>query len=132
MTLPPQWTSVWLLVLGLLYLPAAFDTLGYSICFDCLKYRYGTDGVCTHIGRVLSQFKETEDSNRWTFLRYLFNSMQRYFTNLSCVCYCHLWELQRVCSYLTHKTAVKVAKTMVSSHLHYCNFLLYHTKKDKY
>ena len=38
-------------------------------------------------------------------------------------------KLQRVGRYLTHETAVKVANAMVSSHLDYCNSLLYHTKK---
>ena len=41
----------------------------------------------------------------------------------------HNRPLQRVRSYLNHETAVKVANALVSSHLDYCNSLLYNTKK---
>ena len=54
------------------------------------------------------------------------NSMQRHVANLCCIGYYHLWELRR---YLNHKTAVKVDNALVSSHLDYCNSLLYHTNK---
>ena len=57
------------------------------------------------------------------------NSMQRHVANLCHTCYDHLWELQRVRRYLNHETAVKVANALVSSHLDYCNSLLYNTKK---
>ena len=57
------------------------------------------------------------------------NSMQRHITNLCRICYYHLWELRRIRRYLNHETAVKVANALTSSHLDYCNSLLYHTKK---
>ena len=57
------------------------------------------------------------------------NSMQRHVANLCRISYCHLRELRRVCRYLNHETAVKVANALVSSRLDYCNSLLYNTKK---
>ena len=57
------------------------------------------------------------------------NSMQRHVANLCCTCDCHLWELRRVSKYLNYEKAVKVVNALVSSHLDYCNSLLYHTKK---
>ena len=57
------------------------------------------------------------------------NSMQRHLANLCRTCYYHLRELQRVCRYLNHETAVKVANALVGSRLDYCNSLLYHRKK---
>ena len=57
------------------------------------------------------------------------NFVQRQVTYLCCICYYHLRELQRVCKYLNHETAVKVANALVSSHLDYCKSLLYHTKR---
>ena len=45
------------------------------------------------------------------------------------ISYYHLQELRRVCRYLNHETAVKVANALVSSRLDYCNSLLYNTKK---
>ena len=57
------------------------------------------------------------------------SSMQRHIANLCCTCYYHLWELRRVRRYLNYETAVKVANTLVSSRLYYCNSLLYHTKR---
>ena len=57
------------------------------------------------------------------------NSMQKHIANLCRTCYYHLWELQRVCRYLNHETAVKVTNALVSSCLDYCNLLLYYTKK---
>ena len=57
------------------------------------------------------------------------NAPQRHVANLCPVCYYHLRELQRVHRYLNHETAVKVANALVSSHLDYCNSLLYNTKK---
>ena len=56
------------------------------------------------------------------------NSMQRHGANLCRISYYHLRELRRVCRYLNHETAVRVANAMVSSHLDYCNSLLYNTK----
>ena len=56
------------------------------------------------------------------------NSMQRHVANLCYICYYHFRELQRVCSYLNHETAVKEANALVSSSLDYCNLLLYHKK----
>ena len=56
------------------------------------------------------------------------NSIQRHVANLCCLCCYHFRELQRVCNYLNHETAVKVANALVSSSLDYCNLLLYHTK----
>ena len=57
------------------------------------------------------------------------NSMQRHVANLCCICYYHLRELQRVCRYLNHEIAVRVANALVSSRLDYCNSLLYNTEK---
>ena len=57
------------------------------------------------------------------------NSMQRHVANLCLTCYYHLLELLRIRRYLNNETAVKVANALVSSHLDYCNSLLYHTKK---
>ena len=57
------------------------------------------------------------------------NSMQRYMANLCRISYYHLQELRRICRYLNHETAVKVANALVSSRLDYCNSLLYTTKK---
>ena len=57
------------------------------------------------------------------------NSTQRHMANLCCISYYHLWELRRVHRYLNHKTAGKVANSLVSSRLDYCNSLLYNTKK---
>ena len=57
------------------------------------------------------------------------NSMQRHVANLCCISYYHLRELRRVRRYLNHETAVKVANALVSSHLDYCNSLLYNTKR---
>ena len=57
------------------------------------------------------------------------NSMQRHMANLCHICCYHLRGLQRVRRYLNHETAVKVANAVVSSHLDYCNLLLYHTKE---
>ena len=57
------------------------------------------------------------------------NLMQKHMANLCCVCYYHLQELWRVSRYVTHEMAVKVTNALVSSHLNYCNSLLYHTKK---
>ena len=57
------------------------------------------------------------------------SAMQTQVANLCQTCYYHLWELRRVRSYLNHETAMKVANALVSSHLEYCNLLLYHTKK---
>ena len=57
------------------------------------------------------------------------NSMQRHMANLFCISYYHLLELRRICRYLNHETAVKVANALVSSRLDYCNSLLYNTKK---
>ena len=56
------------------------------------------------------------------------NSMQRHVANLCCISYYHLRELRRVRRYLNHETAVKVAISLVSSRLDYCNSL-YNTKK---
>ena len=58
------------------------------------------------------------------------NSMQRHVANLCCVCHYHLWELQKVCRYITHERAVKVGNAKVSRCLDYCIPLLYHTKKS--
>ena len=58
------------------------------------------------------------------------NSMQRYVANLCGICYYHLQELRRVCMYLNHETALKVANALVSNPLYYCNSLLYHTKRQ--
>ena len=55
---------------------------------------------------------------------YAENSIQRHVTNLCHVSYYHLRELQSVRRYLSHETAVKVANTLVSSRLDYCNSLL--------
>ena len=55
--------------------------------------------------------------------------MQRHVANLCRISYYHLRELRRVCRYLNHETAVKVANAVVSSRLDYCNSLLYNTKK---
>ena len=57
------------------------------------------------------------------------NSMQRYVVNLCRISYHHLRELRRVRRYLNHDTALKVANALVTSHLDYCNPLLYNTKK---
>ena len=57
------------------------------------------------------------------------NSMQRHMANLCRISYYNLWELRRVRRYLNHETAVKVANALVSSHLDFCNSLLYNTKK---
>ena len=57
------------------------------------------------------------------------NSMQRHVANLCRISYYHLRELRRVCRYLNHETAVKVANALVSSRLDYCNSLLYNSKK---
>ena len=57
------------------------------------------------------------------------NSMQRRVANLCRISYYHLRELRRVCRYLNHETAVKVANALVSSRLDYCNSLLYNTKR---
>ena len=57
------------------------------------------------------------------------NSIQRHVVNLRGISYYHLRELQRVRRYLNHETAVKVAYASVSSHLDYCNSLLYNTKR---
>ena len=57
------------------------------------------------------------------------NSIQRNVANLCCISYFHLGELRRVCRYLNHETAVKVANALVSSRLDYCNSLLYNTKR---
>ena len=57
------------------------------------------------------------------------NSMQRHMANLCCITYYHLRELRRVCRYVNHETAVRVANAMVSSRLDYCNSLLYNTKR---
>ena len=38
------------------------------------------------------------------------NSMQRHVANLCCVCYYHFRKLRRVHMYLTHETAVIVAR----------------------
>ena len=48
---------------------------------------------------------------------------------VACISYYHPWELRRVCRYLNHETAVKVANTFVNSRLDYCNSLLYNTKR---
>ena len=56
------------------------------------------------------------------------NSMQRHVANLCHISYYHLWELRRVRRYLNHATAVRVANALVSSHLEYCNSLIYNTK----
>ena len=58
------------------------------------------------------------------------NSMQRHVANLCRISYYYLRELRRVRRYLIHETAVKVANALVSSHLNYCNSLLYKTKKS--
>ena len=55
--------------------------------------------------------------------------MQRHVANLCRISYYHLRELREVCRDLNHETAVKVANALVSSHLDYCNSLLYNTKK---
>ena len=55
--------------------------------------------------------------------------MQRHVANLCRISDYHLQELRRVRRYLNHETAVKVANALVSSHLDYCNSLLYNTKK---
>ena len=57
------------------------------------------------------------------------NSMQRHMANLCRISYYHLQELRRVRRYLNHETAIKVANALVSSHLDYCNSLLYKTEK---
>ena len=57
------------------------------------------------------------------------NLMQRHMANLCRISYYHLRELRRVRRYLNHETAVKVANALVSSHLDYCNSLLYNTKR---
>ena len=57
------------------------------------------------------------------------NSMQRHMAYLCCISYYHLRELQRVCRYLNHETAVEVANALVSSRQDYCNSLLYNTIK---
>ena len=53
----------------------------------------------------------------------------RHVANLCRISYYHLRELRRVRRYLNHETAVRVANALVSSHLDYCNSLLYNTKK---
>ena len=49
--------------------------------------------------------------------------------NLCCISCYRLRELRRVCRYLHHETAVKVANVLVSSRLDDCNSLLDNTKK---
>ena len=49
--------------------------------------------------------------------------------NLCRISYYNLRELQRVCRYLNHETAVRVANALISSRLDYCNSLLYNTRK---
>ena len=49
------------------------------------------------------------------------NSMQRHVANLCRMSYYHLRELRRVHRYLNHEKAVKVANSLVSSRLDYCN-----------
>ena len=60
------------------------------------------------------------------------NSMQRHVANFCHISYYPLRELRRVRRYLNHETAVRVANALVSSHLDYCNSLLYNTKKGIY
>ena len=58
-----------------------------------------------------------------------YKSMQRHVSNLCHTCYYHFQELGRVHRYLNQGTGVKLVNALVSSHLDYCNSLLYHTKK---
>ena len=55
--------------------------------------------------------------------------MERHVADLCRISYYHLRELRRLCRYLNHETAVRVANALVSSRLDYCSSLLYNTKK---
>ena len=82
------------------------------------------------VSLLVNTMEATESVKNLRVTPYADNSMQGHVANLYHVCYYYLWTLWTVCWYLTHRKTVKVANAMVSSHLDYCNSLLYHTKRQ--
>ena len=58
------------------------------------------------------------------------NSFDNHVAKVCQACYYRLRDLRRICKFLSVETAILFANAMVSSHLDYCNSLLYGVSKS--
>ena len=58
------------------------------------------------------------------------NSFDNHVAKVCRACYYHLRDLRRIRKFLSDETAILLANAMVSSHLDYCNSLLYGVSKS--
>ena len=57
------------------------------------------------------------------------NSFDKHIDSVWSACCDHLYDLRRICTYLSADTAIMVANSMLCSSLDYCNSLLYGVSK---
>ena len=142
--------------LTLLDLSAAFDTIDHSLLYDCLHDWFGLDGtvllwVISYLSNRKQKIKIGYSFSEAVILPFgvprgnispsvevknlgvIFdsdNSFDNHVAKICRACYYHLRDLQRIRKFLSDETAILLANAMVSSHLDYCNSLLYGVSKS--